>query len=828
MVRRLCSVIMALTFSALPVRSDASKRSHASNRSCITSPSLVSVAVEPQESVIMGARGRQTFVVVGHYSDGSQKDLTAAAKFRALNEKVATMTANVARPVGDGVTVIKVWVPGNKTAEAKLTVQQADYKPPINFTHDVVPILTKAGCNQGACHGAQYGKGGFKISLLGYEPDVDHNAIVRLSEGRRVNRALPDASLLLRKATMQIPHGGGRRFDKDSYEYQVLREWIAAGCPGPKATDPQVVKLEVFPAERTMSLNDTQRLVVRATYERGIVEDVTHKALLSTNNDGIATVSPDGVVTAVGKGFTAIMVRYQGQANVCRVAVPYAKIDKYPPLPQNNFVDALVIDKWKKLGLLPSDLCTDGEFIRRVYLDTLGKLPDPATVRAFLADPSPDKRQRLIAKVLGPEHASAYADFWTVKWGDLLRNNRNRLNENGMWSFYGWLRESFRRNKPMDQFARELLTAQGSIFSNGPANYFRVASNPPDLAETTSQVFLGVRLQCARCHHHPFEKWSQDDYYGLAAFFATLRTRGTQEFGLFGGDTVVYVADSGEVRHPKWNYIVKPRPLDGDVVDVPGDQRLTALANWLTSKDNLMFARNIVNRYWAYFMGKGLVEPIDDMRATNPASNPELLDALAKDFIAHNFDVKHLMSVIMNSRVYQLSAHATKQNAADEMFYTHYLVKRLSAEQLLDAINDATGTQEKFPGLPAGTRAMQLPDPGVQSYFLDTFGRPLRDIVCECERQGEPNMSQALHLMNGDLINRKVMDPNGRVAQLLNAHKSDSDIIEELYLATFCRFPTDTEKRNALRLIAARPSRKTAVEDLMWALLNSKEFLFNH
>jgi len=828
MVHRFCFFIVALTLSALPALSDAPKRSHTPTRSYVPTPTLVSISVEPKESVIRGARGRQTFVVVGTYSDGAQKDLTAAAKFRALNAKVAAMTENIAYPVGDGATTVKVWVPGNKTAEAKLTVQQADHKTPVNFTNDVVPILTKTGCNQGACHGAQYGKGGFKISLLGYEPDVDHNAIVRVSEGRRVNRSLPDESLILRKATLQTPHGGGLRFDKDSREYQVLREWIAAGCPGPKATDPQVIKLEVFPAERTMSLNDKQQLVVRATYERGIVEDVTNKALLSTNNDGIATVSPQGVVTAVGKGFTAIMVRYQGQATVCRISVPYAKIDQYPALARNNFVDALVMEKWKKLGLLPSELCGDGEFIRRVYLDTLGKLPPPETVRAFLADPAPDKRQKLIAHVLGPDHASAYADFWTVKWGDLLRNNRNRLNDNGMWSFYGWMRESFRQNKPMDQFVRELLTAQGSIFSNGPANYFRVASSPPDLAETTSQVFLGVRMQCARCHHHPFEKWSQDDYYGLAAFFATIRTRGTQEFGLFGGDTVVYVADSGDVRHPKFNYIVKPRPLDGDVMDVPGDRRLIALADWLTSKDNLMFARNIVNRYWAYFMGRGLVEPIDDMRATNPASNPELLDALAKEFIAHNFDVKHLMSVIMNSRVYQLSANASPQNAADEMFYTHRLVKRLSAEQLLDAINDATGTQEKFQGLPAGTRAMQLPDPGVPSYFLDTFGRPLRDIVCECERQGEPNMGQALHLMNGDLVNRKVMDANGRVAKLLNANKSDSEIIEELYLATFSRLPTATELHNALRLIAAQPSRKTAVEDLMWALINSKEFLFNH
>jgi hypothetical protein len=489
-----------------------------------------------------------------------------------------------------------------------------------------------------------------------------------------------------------------------------------------------------------------------------------------------------------------------------------------------SIIDSLVARKWTALGLTPSPPCTDAEFVRRAFLDAIGTLPTPAEVEAFLADRTPDKREKLIDALLSRQE---YADYWTLKWGDLLRVGRGRLGEKGMWSFYNWLHTAVRENRPVDRWVRELLTAQGSSYTTGPANYYRVATSPADLAETTSQVFLGVRMQCAKCHHHPFEKWSQDDYYSLAAFFARVGSKGSDEFGIFGGERVVRLNATGEVRHPKTGKELKPRPLDGPPSDDPVDRR-RALADWLTAKENTLFARNIVNRYWAYLMGRGIVEPVDDMRVTNPPTNPELLDVLAKSFVESGYDLKALVRTIMTSRVYQLSSATSAANAKDEAFFSHYRLRRIPAEALLDAIGAATGTVEKFNGLPRGTRAIQLPDAGIDSYFLDTFGRPKREIACECERTGEPNISQALHLMNSDFVNRKVSQSEGRIAKRIEANEPTHAIIRELYLATVSRPPNPTELATALRLVAKAPSRKEGVEDLLWTLLNSREFLFNH
>jgi Protein of unknown function (DUF1553)/Protein of unknown function (DUF1549) len=539
-------------------------------------------------------------------------------------------------------------------------------------------------------------------------------------------------------------------------------------------------------------------------------------------------VSTTGIITAVNKGETAIMVRYQGHADVVRITIPYAALAQFPDLPKYNFIDELVESKWKKVGLIPSDLCTDAEFIRRAYLDAIGTVPKTHEVESFLADLDAEKRHKLILSLLErPE----YADWWTLKWGDILRNNGTATGDKGMFVFHNWIRQAFRENRPLDAFARQLITAQGSAYTAGPPNFYRVARNPLDLAETTSAVFLGIRIQCAKCHHHPFEKWSQDDYYSMAAFFARVGTKNSQEFGLFGGETVVRLQPTGEVTHPKTGKVMKPHPLDAEVVDDPLDRR-RALADWLT-KDNMMFARNIVNRYWGYLVGRGIVEAIDDLRATNPPSNPELLDSLASDFISSGYDPKHLIATIMSSRVYQLSSIPTTENAQDasNRFFTRYTVKRLTAEQLLDAVNDATGTTEKFTAqgyfLPAGYRAIQLPDQRVRSNFLDTFGRAQRQIACECERTGDPNMAQALNLMNGDVLNKKIADANGRLAKLLAANTSVSEIIKELYLVTLCRHPDEEELRVAESLIGGE-SAKEGLQDLLWALLNSHEFMFNH
>ncbi len=491
----------------------------------------------------------------------------------------------------------------------------------------------------------------------------------------------------------------------------------------------------------------------------------------------------------------------------------------------SNVIDELAAAKWRELGLVPSPACTDAEFLRRVMLDTVGTLPTPDEIDAFLADDDPEKRSKLIDQVLDrPE----YVDFWVLKWGDILRVNSTKLGAQGMLAFNLWLRESFRANTPVDEMVHELVTAQGSIYTNGPANYFRVASNPEELAETTAQVFMGVRLQCAKCHHHPFEAYGQDDYYGLAAYFARMRTKNSDEFGLFGREQVIYVANSGEVRQPRTGKVMEPTPLNDEPADDPVDRR-RALADWLTEADNPWLARNIVNRYWGYLFGKGLVNPIDDLRETNPASNPELLDALAEAFVQNGYDLKALLRLILNSRVYQLSAIPTPDNRLDTTFFSYHPLKRLTAEQLLDAVNMATGTTEKFRGQPDGTRAISLPDPSYDSYFLDVFGRPERVIACECERSADPTLGQALHLMNSDLINRKLADPNGRLATMLKDPKlTDETLIQTLYHRTFSRPATPREIDDARTVLDAAPDRTQGAQDLFWGLMNAKEFLFNH
>jgi hypothetical protein len=612
--------------------------------------------------------------------------------------------------------------------------------------------------------------------------------------------------------------------ENDSPAYQLLTLWLQQGAPGPRPDDPQVVGLKAYPEHRLLEPGQEQQLAILALLSDGSQRDVTAEARFDTLNEAVAAVRPSGVARSVGRGEANVMVRYQGHAAMARLTIPFGPAKPFP-FPSKNLVDTHAAAKWRELGLVPSPLCSDTEFLRRSMLDAIGTTPTPDEVEDFLADPDPDKRARLIDRLLDrPE----YVDFWTLKWGDLLRVDSDKLGAQGMLAFNLWLREAFRSNRPLNQMVDQLVTAQGSIFSNGPANYFRVSRNPDELAETTAQVFMGVRLQCARCHHHPFEAYGQDDYYGLAAYFARIQSKGSDEFGLFGGDQVVFVADSGEVYQPRTGKKMMPRPLGAAPADDPVDRR-RALSRWLTTTNPRWLARNVVNRYWGYLMGKGLVNPIDDLRETNPPSHPELLDALARAFIDSGFDLKALLRLILTSRVYQLSATTTLENGQDTAFFTHYTIKRLTAEQLLDAINAATGTTEKFLRRPVGTRAIALPDTSYASYFLDTFGRPLRASACECERSSDPNLNQALHLMNGDLVNRKLLQPRSRLAQLLKDPRlTDATLVRRLYLLAFNREPSQVEADQARALIAESPGRAAGAQDLFWALLNSKEFLFNH
>jgi hypothetical protein len=785
--------------------------------------------VFPQQIAFSGPRAEQRLGILSMHTDGRQWDDSRTARIVSSNSAIAIVDAGgIIRPVGDGATNITVTA-GDATVSIPVTVTGCKTEEPVNFSRDVEAVLTKSGCNQGACHGASLGRGGFRLSLRGFDPAFDHSQIVQSAEGRRVVLGQPERSILLLKPSLAMEHGGGERLKTDSAGYALLKAWLEDGAPEPAATDPHVLNLEAWPPQRLMVPGEKQQVTVRAHWADGRITDVTPWTTFDALQDAVATVSAGGMVTAVGRGEGHVMIRFADRATTVQVTLPYGSPvcdSGAKTIARNNFIDDLLNAKWKTLGLTPSPLCDDATFLRRLYLDAIGTLPTPAEIRAFLANQSPDKRNAAIYAVLArPE----FVDFWTVKWGDLLRINRDALQEKGMWSFHNWVKESIRDGRPLDQFVRDILLAEGSTFTDGPANFYRVGRVPADWAETTAQVFLGVRLQCAKCHHHPFDNWSQDDYYGMAAFFARLGQKNSQEFGLFGRETIIHTKSTGEQTHPLKRQVVKPHPLGGPVMEDEFDRR-RPLADWIVSKDNPYFARNLANRFWGYLMGRGLVEPLDDLRPTNPACAPELLDALAKDLIAHDFDMKHLLRTILQSRAYQLESTETPGNEADatDIYFTRYHAKRLTAEQLADGVDFATETRQKYNGLPAGTRAIELPDPRVPSYLLDVFGRPQRAVVCECERTATPNIAQAMHLLNGDTLTKKIADPAGRIERLVKVKTPLERLIEELYLATLSRPPSPQETAKARQWLADASNLREGAQDLLWALLNSREFLFNH
>jgi hypothetical protein len=805
------------------------------NHACASEPG--SIVVEPREAKLDGRLSRLQLLVTGKTHDGYHVDLTRTAEYESLSTEILAVnrTGQVV-PHSSGTGQVRVRS-GKFVVDVSVVVSGLQPQAQVSFREHVIPVLSHAGCNQGACHGSQFGKGSLKLSLFGYAPEQDHAPLVRDQQGRRISLIRPDDSLILRKATMQLGHGGGMRFRTDSYDYEVLKAWIASGAPAPQTDETTVIDLTISPNEQVFRrIGQQQQLRIVAHYSDGWTRDVTQLAKYDSLGDGVAKVDPNGIVTAVGRGQTSIMIRYQGQAKVSHVLSPFAENVDLAGFQPNNIIDEKVKSLWKRLGVTPSPMATDSEFIRRAFLDSIGTLPHPDRVEVFLKSSDPNKRATLVDELLGltgdtkrDVYVNEWSAYWALKWGDLLLNNRNKVGTGGMWAFSNWMRKSLRENMPVDQFVREIITAQGSTLENGPANYYRIAKNPADLAESTAQIFLGIRLQCARCHHHPFEVYSQADYYGLAAFFTRVGTKSSTDFGVLGGDTVVKLKPSGSIRHPRTSKIMAPTPLLGSPVELDGVRDLRRpLAAWLTSRDNPLFARNIVNRIWGYYMGTGLVEPIDDMRATNPPSNPELLDVLADEFVSNGYNLRKLMRAIMTSRVYQLSSTPQPKNAADTRLYLHYNLKRLPAEVLLDAIDFATETQERFSGVPLGTRAIELPDPNFRSYFLDTLGRPKRVIACECERTAEPNLAQVLHIANGELIERKLRDKNGRISKLIGRNMSDEEVVHELYLVTVSRAATEREIVACRQIIERAENRREGLEDILWALINSREFLFNH
>jgi len=806
------------------------------------SPSSASAAdagfrVSPDVVRLSGHYDRAQLLVTkldaaGRTGDRSE-DLTSTAHYTIDNPQVAVVnSAGQLLARGNGTARVSISV-GKSTQHVTVEVADVGEVPHVDFTHDVVPILSKTGCNAAACHSSQYGKGGFKLSVFGFAPDEDFRSMVREWRGRRVDLIEPERSLILLKPTMAVPHGGNRRLEAGSIEYDTILAWISGGAKAPTGKEPKVTAMRVEPPSRVGVKGMVQQLRVVADYADGTTRDVTALAKYDTMDDMNQSVTSTGLVTMIGQGQVPVMVRFEGQAQAAVFTVAHSDKVELKGWQNNNFIDELAAAKFREVGIEPSPLCDDATFVRRAYLDAVGTLPTVEEARAFLSSKSPTKRAELIDSLLGltgdpakDVHNNEYAAFWSLKWADLIRSSTANVGEQGMWTMHNWLQESFRTNKPYDQFVRELIMAKGSTFMDGPANFYRVAKSPPDAAETAAQLFLGVRLQCAKCHHHPMEKFSQEDYYGFAAFFARVGNKTSQEFGIFTREPVVMVATTGEVKHPKTGAVMKPTPLEGEpLLEEPLDRR-APLADWLTSKTNAFFARNLVNRYMGYLMGRGIVEPIDDLRATNPASNEELLQALSTKFIEGGYDVKQLMRTIMNSRLYQLSSQPTETNAADERYYSHYKVKRLAAEPLLDAIDDLAGTQTKFKNLPLGTRAIELPDAEYPDYFLMVFGKPKRVSVCECERTPDENLAQALHTLNGDILSTKLSDRKGRIGRLVSEKKPYAAAMEELYLAALSRVPTDAELKAFRPLYDEAKEKKTFYEDLVWSLVNSKQFLF--
>jgi Protein of unknown function (DUF1553)/Protein of unknown function (DUF1549)/Bacterial Ig-like domain (group 2) len=776
---------------------------------------------------IAGRDAGQQLVVTGVYSSGQTRDLTGKATYEVSPAGIVQVDATgLITPIAEGEATVHVSAAPGIDGSVKVKITHLVEDLPINFPNQITPLFTKYSCNGGGCHGKSGGQNGFRLSLLGFEPKEDYEYLVKEGRGRRLFPAAPDQSLLLMKATARLPHGGGQRIDVDSPAYRLVKRWIEQGMPYGKESDPQVTHIEVLPAERLMEREGSQQIVVVAHYSDGSTEDVTRTTQFDSNDTEMAEVSASGLVTT-GQltGSVAVMARYQGHVDVFRATIPLGiKTDKLPPA--KNFVDELVRGKLKALGLPSSQVCDDATFLRRVSVDVAGRLPTLAETEAFLADDSAQKREALIDRLLD---STDYADYFANKWSAILRNKRRLdVEKRSTFAFHEWIRDCLNANKPYDQFVREILTATGTPGQSPPVGWYREVKDASAQLEDTAQLFLGLRIQCARCHHHPFEKWSQQDYYGFSAFFAQVgRKRGQVQ----NEDRIFHKVGLATAQNPKTGQNVKPSGLGGQQLDVPAEQDpRQALADWMSAKDNPFFSRSLVNRYWKHFFGRGLVDPEDDMRVTNPASNPELLDALAKDFVDHGFDLKHLVRTICSSATYQLAAEPNEWNQDDKQNFSRYYPKRLNAEVLLDAIDQVTGTQTTFGGIPAGTRAVQLPDTGFNSYFLTVFGRPEASSACECERSSEANLAQSLHLLNSSEIQGKLTAASGNAARLAGDKSRPHELkIRELYLLAFSRVPTTEEMTIALAHINKNEQDpKRAYEDIVWALVNTKEFLFNH
>jgi hypothetical protein len=797
-----------------------------------------SLAIHPAKVELPGDDASAQLVVTATLTDGRVLDLTHDVKYTPNNDAVNVSVTGRVSPQANGLAAIAVSF-GDQATTVPVIVSHMGESRPINFPNRVVPVFTKLGCNSGGCHGKQSGQNGFRLSLLGFDPELDYATLVKETRGRRLFPASPDDSLLLLKGTGVVPHGGGKKLEPTSDEYKVIRRWIAAGMPYGNEKDPTVAKITVVPNARVLPRQVKQQVAVFAHYTDGTVEDVTRRAQFESNDQEVATVDGNGLVRTLGlSGQAAVMARYQGQVAVFRATVPLGVKTPDWSFEPKTVVDTHTSKKWRELGLMPSELSTDEVFARRIYLDLTGTLPTPKQVAEFVTNTAADKREKLIDQLLdSPE----YADYFANKWADILRVKRRGEQQRaaGTFAFHAWIRQAIASDMPYSEFVRSILGATGDETKNPPTVWYKELEKPEQFVDDVAQVFLGQRLACAQCHHHPYEKWSQDDYWGLAAFFGRVGRKDIQTPSVNPnqGDMrrqVVFTRSTGGVTNKRTNKPAVMKPLDGAPVEVAAeDDPRHKLADWMTDPKNPFFAQAVANRYWAHFFSRGIVDPPDDMRVTNPPSNPELLDALAKHLTDHKFSLKALVRVIVTSRTYQLSAVPNEFNKGDKQSFARYHPKRLQAEVLLDAVNQVTDSPMQFGGAPKDRnglrRALQLPDESFNSYFLDVFGRPQRISACECERVSEANLAQALHLLNSDEIQNKVTNGNGRVAQLTRPEdkRSDAEKVEEMFLWAFSRKPTEQDLKVALDHIQKHEkAKKTAYENILWAILNTKEFQF--
>ncbi len=796
---------------------------------------LKSISIEPNVDgkgvVIRGADARQQLFVTGSHATGQLRDQTREVKYSSNPAGIVSISEEgLVTPLKDGDATIEATAAAGQKNQLKIHVEGFTQQPAINFGNEIVPIFTKLRCNSGACHGKASGQNGFRLSLLGFYPNDDYEFLVKEDRGRRMFPASPDDSLLLTKAIGESPHGGGKRVKKDSYEHRKIRTWIAQGMPLGSADDRYVAGIEVLPKGRVMARGADQQITVVAKYSDGTTEDVTQMTLFEANDAEMAEVTGEGLVKTLDlSGEVAIMARYQGQSATFRSTIPLGAEVKSWPKPR-NYIDEAVFGKLKVLGIPPSPVCDDSTFLRRVSIDIAGRIPTQEEVSAFLADTNPDKRDKLIDHLLD---SPDYADYFANKWNMVLRN-KQRANDSkpATYAFYRWIWKSLYENKPYDQFVGDILSASGDARFNPAVVWFREVDQPTEQVEDTAQLFMGLRIQCARCHHHPFERWSMNDYYGLQAFFSRVGRKNVTGSTNSGRDKRIFHNDGiATARNPRNGQNMKPAGLGAEPYEIPADRDpRTYLVKWMSRKDNTFFAPSLVNRYWKHFFDRGIVEPEDDMRETNPPSNPELLSALSKNFIDSGFDLKQLVRSICQSTTYQLSSLPNEHNLKDKQNYSRYYPKRLTAEVLYDSFHQVTGSTQRFGTLPEGTKALQLPDPAIGPYFLKVFGQPQADTACECERSQEANLAQSLHLLNSTEVQNKIGGGTSRAAKFAaDKELAHDEKIRQLYRWVYSRHPDEAEMKIALAHLAKHEKDpKAAYEDIVWALVNTKEFLFNH